>query len=111
MDSGEDMYVSFVMPLYCQLLTFLILYNGTFRMAVALLMKCSHRSRTRKPSWEKRVAKKGVAKEGVANIENTVAQILREFFFTIPMRRTFTRKVYISLIVIVPPHSWLSLLL
>jgi hypothetical protein len=106
MDSGEEMDVSFFMPLYCQLLTFLILYNGSFRMAVALLMKCSHRSRTRKRSWEKRVAKKGVA-----NIGSVLQYYLREFFFSISMRRTVTRKVYISLVVVVSPHSWLSLLL
>jgi hypothetical protein len=72
MDSGEDMDVSFVMPLYCQLLTFLILYNGSFRMAVgsfrmavALLMKFSHHSViAAEQSWEKRVAKKGVTNIG-----------------------------------------------
>ena len=76
-------------------------------MALELLTKCRHRSRTRKRSWEKREAKKGVA-----NIGSVLQYSLREFFFTIPMRRTVNRKVYISLIVVVPPpHSWLSLLL
>ena len=74
---------------------------GSFRMAVALLTKCRHRSRTRKWSWEKRVAKKGVA-----NIGSVLQYSLREFFFTIPMR-TVTRKVYISLIVVVTPGSLL----
>ncbi|XP_055738544.1 uncharacterized protein LOC129823671 [Salvelinus fontinalis] len=68
--------------------TFLILYNGSLKMAVALLTKCRHRSRTSKRSWEKRVAKKGVA-----NIGSVLQYSLREFFFTIPMRRTVTRKL------------------
>ena len=66
-------------------------------MSVALLMKCSHSSRTRKQSWEKRVAK-----QGVANIGSVLQYSLREFF-TIPMRRTGTRKVYISIIVVFLP--------
>ena len=66
-------------------------------MAVILLMKCSHRSRTRKQSWKKRVAKKGVA-----NIGSLLQYSVRELFFTV------TRNVYISLIVVVPPLLALS---
>ena len=67
-------------------------------MAVALLTKCSHHSRTRKQSGEKKVAKKGDA-----NIGSALQYSLRELLFTIPMRRTVTWKVYISLIVVVHP--------
>ena len=81
--------------------TYRILCNGSFRLAVDLLTKCRHRSRNSKQPWEKRVAKKGVA-----NIGSVLQYSLRELCyvmlcFTIPMRRIVTRKVCISLIVIV----------
>lgn len=71
--------------------TFIIWYNGSFRMAVALLTKCRHRSRTRKRSWEKRVAKKGVAKIPISDCyENLKSPLINRPFRLIsrPLQRT-----------------------